>query len=75
MADVQTSITSRMRRILIDWMVDVHSRFTMTSETLYKSIFFLDRFLSKVEVGRNTLQLAGTLRLLRNYCIDNRCKD
>ena len=58
---IQTDINSYMRRILVDWIVDVHAKFSLKSETLFKSIHFLDSFLSKVDISRNSLQLAGSV--------------
>lgn len=54
-------ITARMRSILIDWLIQVHNRFSLLQETLFLSIGILDRFLQvKIkEVGRKNLQLVG----------------
>lgn len=38
-------ITERMRALLIDWLVQVHSRFQLLQETLYLTVAILDRFL------------------------------
>lgn len=38
-------ITDRMRALLIDWLVQVHSRFQLLQETLYLTVAILDRFL------------------------------
>lgn len=38
-------ITERMRALLIDWLVQVHSRFQLLPETLYLTVAILDRFL------------------------------
>lgn len=38
-------ITARMRALLIDWLVQVHSRFQLLQETLYLTVAILDRFL------------------------------
>lgn len=59
MRTVQMDINSDMRRILVDWLIDVHARFSLKSETLHKSVFFMDRFLSKEDIHRNSLQLVG----------------
>jgi len=54
-------ITARMRSILIDWLIQVHNRFSLLQETLFLSIGILDRFLQvKIkEIGRKNLQLVG----------------
>ena len=54
-------ITSKMRSLLIDWMVSVHQQFELCQETLFLSVNFLDRYLqSEVErTPRDQLQLVG----------------
>ena len=59
-------ITSKMRSLLIDWMVSVHQQFELAQETLFLSINILDRYL-QVEVERtprDKLQLVGVSSLL-----------
>ena len=55
----QTYINSKMRAILVDWLVEVHLRFKLVPETLYLCVSLIDRFLSKREVTRSKLQLVG----------------
>lgn len=38
-------INERMRALLIDWLIQVHSRFQLLQETLYMTVAILDRFL------------------------------
>lgn len=38
-------INERMRALLIDWLIQVHSRFQLLQETLYMTVAVLDRFL------------------------------
>lgn len=38
-------ITPNMRALLVDWLVQVHSRFQLLQETLYLTVAILDRFL------------------------------
>lgn len=38
-------ITPNMRALLVDWLVQVHSRFQLLQETLYLTVAVLDRFL------------------------------
>ncbi|XP_019723020.1 G2/mitotic-specific cyclin-B2 isoform X2 [Hippocampus comes] len=57
-------ITDRMRALLIDWMVQVHSRFQLLQETLYLSVAVLDRFLQIQPVSRRKLQLVGVTAML-----------
>lgn len=60
----QKDINGEMRAILIDWLVDVHYKFKLRQETLMLTVNLLDRFLSKVEVTRNVLQLVGVSCLM-----------
>jgi len=39
------TINGRMRAILVDWLVQVHSRFQLLQETLYMCVAVMDRFL------------------------------
>merc|ERR1711928_191419 len=55
------SVNGKMRGVLIDWLIEVHSQFKLLQETLYMTIFIIDKFL-QVEgftVRRNKLQLVG----------------
>lgn len=55
----QRDITTTMRAILIDWLVDVHIRFKLKSQTLFLAVNVLDRYLEKQQVKREYLQLVG----------------
>lgn len=57
-------ITERMRALLIDWLVQVHSRFQLLQETLYLTVAILDRFLQVQPVSRRKLQLVGVTAML-----------
>uniref|UniRef100_H2ZC12 Cyclin N-terminal domain-containing protein n=1 Tax=Ciona savignyi TaxID=51511 RepID=H2ZC12_CIOSA len=54
-----TGLKSKMRCILVDWLIQVHHRFQLLQETLYLTIAILDRFLQVHPVPRAKLQLAG----------------
>lgn len=41
-----------MRAILVDWLVDVHLKFKLLSETLFLTINIIDRFLSVKQAQR-----------------------
>ncbi|XP_028142161.1 G2/mitotic-specific cyclin-B2 [Diabrotica virgifera virgifera] len=57
--------TSRMRAILVNWLVDVHANFKATLDTLHICIGIVDRYLqANKKVGRNTLQLVGASAML-----------
>jgi hypothetical protein len=53
-----------MRSMLIDWMIQVHDNFHLLPETLFLSINYLDRFLSKKLISTQKLQLAGLSSLM-----------
>ncbi|CAL8244077.1 unnamed protein product [Lota lota] len=57
-------INERMRALLIDWLIQVHSRFQLLQETLYLTVAILDRFLQVQPVSRRKLQLAGVTAML-----------
>ncbi|KAI9544999.1 G2/mitotic-specific cyclin-B2 [Dissostichus eleginoides] len=57
-------ITERMRALLVDWLVQVHSRFQLLQETLYLTVAVLDRFLQVQPVSRRKLQLVGVTAML-----------
>ncbi|XP_074693268.1 G2/mitotic-specific cyclin-B2 isoform X1 [Strix aluco] len=57
-------INGRMRAILVDWLVQVHSRFQLLQETLYMCVAVMDRFLQSHPVPRKRLQLVGVTALL-----------
>ena len=51
----QPDINEKMRAILIDWLVDVHLKFKLVSETLFLCVNMIDRYLEKAEVSRQKL--------------------
>ena len=57
--DSQPDINTKMRSILIDWLIDVHRKFELMPETFYLTVNILDRYLSKKIVSRRELQLVG----------------
>ncbi|KAM1276285.1 hypothetical protein ACFX13_029527 [Malus domestica] len=55
----QPDINSKMRSILVDWLVEVHKKFELMPETFYLTVNILDRYLSMKIVSRRELQLVG----------------
>lgn len=55
----QKDVNEKMRAILIDWLVDVHLKYKLRSETLFLATNIIDRYLEKVTINRNKLQLVG----------------
>ncbi|PAN18860.1 hypothetical protein PAHAL_3G231600 [Panicum hallii] len=60
----QPEVNPKMRAILADWMVEVHRRFELMPETLYLTIYIVDRYLSLQPVLRRELQLVGIAAML-----------
>lgn len=61
--DQQQEIQWSMRAVLIDWVVQVHQRFSLLPETLFLTINYIDRFLSCKIVSLAKLQLVGATAL------------
>jgi cyclin B len=61
--DTQVDITSNMRKILIDWLVEVHMKYRLRMETLHLAVNIIDRYLSKAPVVRKRLQLVGIVAM------------
>lgn len=58
-ANVQHDMSPHMRKILVDWLVEVAQEYRLTSDTLHLTVDLLNRFLSLEPVQREELQLAG----------------
>lgn len=56
---VQTEINKNMRKILIDWIIDVHHKFKLLNKTLFLTINIIDRFLCLKKISKQKLQLLG----------------
>nr|XP_043613060.1 cyclin-A2-1-like [Erigeron canadensis]XP_043613061.1 cyclin-A2-1-like [Erigeron canadensis]XP_043613062.1 cyclin-A2-1-like [Erigeron canadensis] len=61
---VQRDITKQMRGILIDWLVEVREEYKLESETLYLTVTLIDRYLSKMYIEKQRLQLLGITCML-----------
>jgi len=60
----QSDINANMRSILVDWLVEVSEEYKLHTETLFLSINYIDRFLSRNNVQRGKLQLVGITCML-----------
>ncbi|KAJ2456272.1 G2/mitotic-specific cyclin [Coemansia sp. RSA 2336] len=60
----QTELTWDMRRVLVNWIVQIHYQLRMLPETLFLAVNLVDRFLSKRQVTVQKLQLVGLTGLL-----------
>ncbi|KAL2799575.1 cyclin-like protein [Aspergillus keveii] len=57
--DHQPDLEWKMRGILVDWLIEVHTRFRLLPETLFLAVNLIDRFLSAEVVALDRLQLVG----------------
>ncbi|GMH52116.1 hypothetical protein TL16_g01159, partial [Triparma laevis f. inornata] len=62
--DMQADINSKMRAILIDWLIEVHMKFKLVPETLYLCVNIIDRYCETKTVPRAKLQLVGVTAFL-----------
>lgn len=46
----QPNVNERMRSILIDWLVEVHLKFKLVPDTLYLTVYLIDKYLELEEV-------------------------
>ena len=60
----QKEINLQMRSILVDWIIDVHYKFGFTDETLFMTIFTIDRYISIKQISRIKFQLLGITAML-----------
>ena len=59
----QICLSRWMRSLLVDWMVEIQESFELNHETLYLAVKLVDLYLTKVTVGKETLQLLGAASL------------
>ncbi|GKU13689.1 unnamed protein product [Fusarium langsethiae] len=55
----QDDLEWKTRGILVDWLIEVHTRFHLLPETLFLAINIIDRFLSEKVVQLDRFQLVG----------------
>lgn len=75
--DTHTNINSRMRTILVDWLVDIHRFYQLKDETLYGSVKILDIYSSKdTGILESDYQMIGcasmfiSSKINERYCIE-----
>ena len=59
----QKHLTTAMRAILVDWLVEVQENFELNHETLYLAVKLVDLYVSKKELAKELLQLVGAASL------------
>jgi len=63
METIQTDITGEDRAMLIDRVVKVHARFCLRPETLHLTVNLIDRYLTKMPIIKQRLQLVGVVAM------------
>jgi hypothetical protein len=63
LAEFQQEIQLSMIKILFDWLIELHYKFSMRQETLHLTIHLINRMLCKVQVQKCELQLLGITAL------------
>ena len=61
---VPTEVKDTSRAFLIEWIIDVHRKFRLLPETLYVTVFIIDRFLSLKQIKKSQLHILGVTSLL-----------
>lgn len=59
----QDEVTWKMRGILVDWLIEIHSKFRLLPETIFLAVNIVDRFLSLRNVSLVKFQLVGIASL------------
>lgn len=57
-------INTRMRAILVDWLIDVAAKFRMAFQTIFLTIHFLDQYCQNSDVDKSEYQLLGIACIL-----------
>ncbi|KAK7351607.1 hypothetical protein VNO77_11182 [Canavalia gladiata] len=61
---LQKEVTTNMRGILVDWLIEVAEEYKLISDTLHLTVSYIDRFLSRNRVSKVRLQLVGVSSML-----------
>ncbi|CAN6342980.1 unnamed protein product [Urochloa humidicola] len=64
METLQQDITKSMRGLLIDWLVEVSDEYKLVADTLYLTVYLIDKFLSQNCIQTQKLQLLGITSML-----------
>lgn len=60
----QQDINEQMRAILVDWIIEVHTKFNLKEETLFLCIYIIDKYLKNEIIPRSKLQLLGVASIM-----------
>jgi cyclin B len=61
---IPTEVKDTSRAFLVEWIIDVHRKFRLLPETLYVTVFLIDRFLSLKQIKKSQLHILGVTSLL-----------
>lgn len=61
---IPTEVKDTSRAFLVEWIIDVHRKFRLLPETLYVTVFLIDRFLSRKQIKKSQLHILGVTALL-----------
>lgn len=64
MENIQNEVSTFMREILVNWLVEVAEEYKLVSDTIYLTISYIDRFLSSNVVSKSKIQLLGVSCML-----------
>lgn len=59
-----TEVKETSRAFLVEWIIDVHRKFRLKPETLYITVYLIDRFLSIHQIKKSQLHILGVTALL-----------
>lgn len=61
----QKEINTKMRAIIVNWIIEVHNRFKLLPDTLFLAVIIFDRYMSIInKIQKEKLQLVGVTSLL-----------
>ncbi len=56
---VSPEISSKMREVLVDWLIDVQVKFKLLPQTFFLAVNILDRACEQICANKNNFQLLG----------------
>ena len=60
----QYEVNDKMRKVLLDWLVEVHANFKLLPETLFITVNLIDRYCALCQIERKNYQLLGVTCML-----------
>jgi G2/mitotic-specific cyclin-B, other len=59
-----SEVKDTSRAFLVEWIIDVHRKFRLKAETLYTTVYVIDRYLSLKQIRKTQLHILGVSALL-----------